>query len=168
MKMYLTLGRLTEADADLTSRHEKQILLLSSEPMKVAETLCELATVKWKLGQLESAGELLCKALELYRSAEEENPELLGNIYNRIGLVKDEQGNYNEALLMYKESLTVKVGKIGTGHVSVAETMFNMSIVYDNTGGASKGLELTRSAHSICLAALGRDHPKTKEYAQLI
>jgi tetratricopeptide (TPR) repeat protein len=104
MKMYVTLGRLTEADAELTSRHEKQILLLSSEPIKVAETLCELATVKLGLGQLESAGELLCKALELYRSAEEENPALLGNIYNRIGSVKDEQGNYDEALLMYEES----------------------------------------------------------------
>jgi tetratricopeptide (TPR) repeat protein len=131
MKIYLTLGRLTEADAELTRRHEKQILLLSSEPMKVAETLCELASVKCqcKLGQLESAGELLCKALEMYRSAEEEYLELLGTIYNRIGLVTDEQGNYNEAFLLYKKCLTVQVGKFGTGHVSVAGTEKNIGNV---------------------------------------
>jgi tetratricopeptide (TPR) repeat protein len=158
MKMYLTLGRLTEADAELTSRHEKQILLLSSEPIKVAETLCELATVKSKLGQLKFADELFCKAFEMCYSAKEENPELLGNIYNRFGSVKDKQGYYDEALLMYEESLTIKEEKFGTGHVSVASTLNNMAIVERKRGNLQKALELYERSLEINLQRVGNSH----------
>jgi hypothetical protein len=34
-------------------------------------------------------------------------------------------------------------------HEAVADTLFNMSMIYDNIGDESKGLELTRRAHSI-------------------
>jgi tetratricopeptide (TPR) repeat protein len=92
----------------------------------------------------------------------------MGNVYDSLGDHETALVHYQKALNIYVQALGPSRVSVAETMLSVAETMFNMSIVYDNTGGASKGLELTRSAHSICLAALGRDHPKTKECAQFI
>jgi tetratricopeptide (TPR) repeat protein len=42
--------------------------------------------------------------------------ELLGNIYNRMGLVLEGQGKYDEALQMYEKSLKENIKGFGTEH----------------------------------------------------
>jgi hypothetical protein len=54
MKMYVTLGRLEEADVGLTSRCEKQMLLLGSGSIKVAETMCEIGSLEPSNGSWDS------------------------------------------------------------------------------------------------------------------
>jgi hypothetical protein len=46
----------------------------------------------------------------------------------------------------FEKSLEIKIQCVSNSHVSVADTMYNMSIIYDNLGDTAKGLELTRNA----------------------
>ena len=85
-----------------------------------------------------------------------------------MGSVEGSRGNFQEALEYFEKALEIYLKSYGGAHEAVADTLFNMSIIYDNIGDESKGLELTRRAHSICVVALGADHPKTKNYARFI
>jgi peroxiredoxin family protein len=84
VKMYMTLGSLAVANTELDTRCEHQ-LVMGADPLKIAETMCEMGTVKWKLGQLETALSVLREARLIYEKSGFENLELLGNITNRIG-----------------------------------------------------------------------------------
>ena len=141
VKMYITLGRLADADTELLSRHQKQLALLGAKSIKVAETMCEMGTVKWKLGKLEVALSLLTEARLICGKSELENLDLLGNITNRVGAVLDDQGKYDDAMQSYTESLALKVRCFSTEHVKVAETDENMAIVYKQMGELKKALE---------------------------
>ena len=85
-----------------------------------------------------------------------------------IGIVLKEQGDYENALVHLQKALDINIKCLGHSHVSVADTMYNMSIIYAKLGDESKRLELTRNAHSIYLAAVGPDHPTTREVAKYI
>ena len=162
VKMYITLGRLADADTELLSRHQKQLALLGAKSIKVAETMCEMGTVKWKLGKLEVALSLLTEARLICGKSELENLDLLGNITNRVGAVLDDQGKYDDAMQSYTESLALKVRCFGTEHASVATSRQNIGIVYHNKGDLTTAKKYYRAAYDIYLTSLGPDHPDTQ------
>ena len=166
VKMYITLGRLADADTEILSRHQRQLALLSTESWKIAETLCEMGTVKWKRGQLETALSTLTEARFIYGKSERENLELLGNITNRIGSVLADQGKYEDAMQSYCESLAVKVRCFGTEHVSVAMTKENIAIVQIKLGNLGQAKILYKEAHEIFLRSLGPTHFNTMKAAR--
>ena len=98
--MNIALGRLAEAVTSLVSRQQKQ-LALGAESVRMAGTLCELGTVKWKLGQLDTALAMLMEARLICGKSIAENEELMGDITNRIGTVLETQGKYDDAMQSY-------------------------------------------------------------------
>ena len=158
MKMYLMLGRYSEAETGLVARGINQLELLGTNDIKLAETMCELGGSKLYLGQLESALEVLSEALQICRMAEVENLELLGKVTTRLGSVKSGQGKYSEALQMYQESLDIRTRCFGTGHVSVATTLMNIGNVLRELGDYESALVEYQKALDIQIQSLGEAH----------
>jgi len=159
VKMYITLGRLADADLELETRHQRQLALLDADPLNMAETLCELGTVKWKLGQLDTALSLLTEARVMCEKSAAENLELLGNVTNRIGTVLEAQGKYQEAISVYQESLDIKIRYFGShNHVNVAATEKNIGNVLFRKGEYENALLRYQKALAIEEQCLGTVH----------
>ncbi len=73
----------------------------------------------------------------------------MGIVQRKLGIVQRKLRNLQKALELYQMALEIQLKCFGGAHVSVADTLFNMSMIDDNIGDESKGLELTRRAHSI-------------------
>eukprot|EP00291_Cryptomonas_curvata_P027898 CAMPEP_0172204986 /NCGR_PEP_ID=MMETSP1050-20130122/32320_1 /TAXON_ID=233186 /ORGANISM="Cryptomonas curvata, Strain CCAP979/52" /LENGTH=627 /DNA_ID=CAMNT_0012883725 /DNA_START=2212 /DNA_END=4091 /DNA_ORIENTATION=- len=167
-KMYITIGRLSDADTELEKRHQKQLALLGAESLKVAETKCELATVKCRLGQLQVALSMLKEARLIYEKSAVENLELLGNITNRIGLVLYDQGKYDDAMQSYMESLAIKTQWFGPHHVGVASTHVNIGNVYQAQGEYERALFHLNTGLPVLISQLGNAHVSVADTKQSI
>ena len=164
-KMNIVLGRLGEAETALVSRQEKQ-LALGAESNKIAETLCELGTVKWKLGQLESALSVLIEARQIYGESSQgrsmgsplsKSEMLLGDITNRIGTVLYDQGKFADAMQSYTESLAIRSRCFGDGR-DMATTFNNIGNVEDSLGNFTKAIEYHEKALEIRTKCFGLHH----------
>ena len=157
VRMYVMLGRLSDADSELAVRIQKQD---GKESLALAESLCEMGIVQWKLGRLEVALAVLTKAQGICPESE---LELIGNITNRLGTVLDDQGKYSEALSIYQKSLDFKARCFGIGHVSSASTRVNIGLVYNSLGDYEKALFEYNMALPVLEAALGPSHVSVAE-----
>ena len=79
----------------------------------------------------------------------------MANVYNK-------QGKYDKALEYYEKSLVIKLKKLGDDHPSVADTKYNLALLYkiklDNKVEAKK---LFEDCVRIYTTAYGEDHPET-------
>jgi len=88
-----------------------------------------------KIGKIESRRGNLKKALEAYKAAVHEfklchNMIEAGIIYNRIGDIHGAQGDLQNALEAYENALQLQRSELGELHVSVAETLHNIGVIY--------------------------------------
>ena len=82
--------------------------------------------------------------------------------YNNIGLVYDEQGDYDKALEYYGKALDIWERVLGPDHPDTATSYNNIGLVYDSQGDYDKALEYYGKALDIKERVLGPDHPSTK------
>ncbi|CAF3189302.1 unnamed protein product [Rotaria sp. Silwood2] len=103
-----------------------------------------------------------------FNQAEEVYNELLKNIscdndrariYHQLGWVKDDQGQYREAISFYEKYLEIKQKTICEDHPLLAATYNNIGLAYNNMGDYSKALEFYEKAHQIEEKAMPSDHP---------
>ncbi|CAF1479421.1 unnamed protein product, partial [Rotaria magnacalcarata] len=82
-----------------------------------------------------------------FDQAEERYQELLKNastdsdrayIYHQLGYLKDNQGNYPEAVKFYEKSLEIERKTLPEDDASLASTYSNIGAVYGNMGEYSK------------------------------
>ena len=90
-----------------------------------------------------------------------ESSEKVANLYNSLGIVYKQQGQYDKALESYGKALTIDLGAPGgDNHPSTAATYTNMADVYNSQGLYDQALEYNDKALRINLATLGDNHPK--------
>ena len=83
----------------------------------------------------------------------------LANVY-------DNQGKYDEALLLYQRSLTIREKVLGSEHPDTAESLNNLANLYHEQGMCADALPLHQKAVAICEKVLGSEHPETVLYRQ--
>ena len=113
-----------------------------------------LGAVLWKMG--ESA-----KALQVYEIQldQETKDSAKAPLYNQMGVMKQEQGAYAEAILYYEKSIKIEERQIPRNDLSLASSYNNIGSVYNSMGDYPKALSSYEKALTIQLQSLPSTHP---------
>lgn len=95
-----------------------------------AETLFRLATAKDRLGEEVIALKQYRKAMRLYKSLFGRDSLFVAKILNRLANMKGRAGSVDKAMVLFDESLRIRMLHLGNNHEDVAETLFGMGIVF--------------------------------------
>ena len=89
-------------------------------------TCVNAATAFHAFGEHERALQYFEKARSVYEKGNNTSPQLLGGLYNNMGLVCNALGKYGEALSLYEKALTV-MEQVPGGVLEQAITCLNMA-----------------------------------------
>lgn len=76
-----------------------------------------------------------------------------------MGVLYDQQGNYEEALKFHFEALRIRDRVYGSNHPEVADSLNGIGVVYDYSEDYDQALVFYKRALKIRLKLLGEDHP---------
>ena len=101
------------------------------------------------------------KAEELYHTLLEQTSDQgrQGHYYHQLGYIKNEQGDYQEAVSFYKRALEIEEKSLPANHPDLATSYNNIGWVYYNMGEYSKALSFYERALEIRQKSLPANHP---------
>jgi tetratricopeptide (TPR) repeat protein len=150
--------RLFQVELTLTSDNDKDLRILTDrireETFRDSEGWYRLGLVLFQMGQSEKAQQVY---ENLLKQTTEESKK--GNIYDRLGSVKYNQGEYNEAIRFYEKSLEIYKKTLPPTHSNLAVSHNNIGNVYFNMGNYSKALSSYEQALEIQQHSLPSNHP---------
>ncbi len=124
---------------DTARHHIKELIALYEQDGR--EPDCQLAEYYLQLGRtfyfnndLVQAQKWFEKALEISLSVTN-NDECLGISYDRVGLIYDLEGDFDNALLYYQRALEEYRQSFGPTYIDIATTYNNLGCMYANMGG---------------------------------
>jgi tetratricopeptide (TPR) repeat protein len=113
-----------------------------------------LGSVLLKVGQFDKAQQVYGILLE---HATEESGK--APIYHQLGLIKYNQGEYQEAIKFYQKALEIKKEMFSPNHPNLANTIIALGNVYYSMGEYSKALSSQEKALEISQKSLPPNHP---------
>jgi len=126
-------NRLWQVDLVLTSDNDPQLDALAQcirkETFPDTEGWYRLGQLLIKLGQFNKADELYCILLRQTTNQLEKT-----RIYHMLGMVKNQQGKYTEALASYEKSLEISQQILAPDHIELAISYNNIGELYRNMG----------------------------------
>jgi tetratricopeptide (TPR) repeat protein len=100
----------------------------------VAATYMNMGVVRMELGNFEKALEQYGRLLKSNFKASATSMWMWRAPFNNIGLVHQSLGKFEKALEFFEKDLEISLKSLCGNHVNVADTLFSMSIIYDNIG----------------------------------
>ncbi len=100
-------------------------------------TYINIATAYNAFGDNEKSLETFLKAQEAFEQMKEPEIDLLGGLYNNMGLTLSSLGRYDEALSYYQKALE-SMGRVKNGELECAITYLNMADTYTALVGSDK------------------------------
>ncbi|CAF1624156.1 unnamed protein product [Rotaria magnacalcarata] len=113
-----------------------------------------LGELLMKLGAYDTAEQIFTMLIDRISDETEK-----ANLYQQIGLVKQNQAAYAEAILFYEKSMELYRNTLPSNALSYATTCNNMGALYDEIGDYSKAIILYEQALNIYQKALPENHP---------
>ncbi|CAF1467915.1 unnamed protein product [Adineta steineri] len=107
-----------------------------------------------KMGQPNKAQEVY--EVLLYQTTDESGK---APIYHQLGMIKDSQGEYPEALTYYEKSLAIFQKILPSTHLNLTWSHNNIGVVYWNMGDYPKALSYFEKALEIRQQSLPSNHP---------
>jgi tetratricopeptide (TPR) repeat protein len=150
-------NRLWQVDLTLTSDNDPQLHALTkrmSEETKGSTGWLRLGKLMLKLAQYSKAEELYEILLE-----QTTDESMKGHIFYQLGWIKDDQGEYAEALIFYEKTLEIEQKTLPSNHPNLAISYNNIGNVYNNMGEYSKALSYYEKALEIYQKSLPPNHP---------
>lgn len=151
------------AQADALYRRSLQIFEATVGPdhIECAETWNSLGLVAKKFARYDEAAECYDRALRIARATFRDKPHYKLGIYghNRAD-VERKRGNYQRALDMYVESLSMLRQTLGPQHSECAEPLHGMGLVQHQMGRYDQALDSIQSALKIVEREFGVSHYK--------
>ena len=150
-------GRLFEVQLVLTTDDDKQLRILTQRFDEEVQGWNGWDRVGRLLIQVGS----LAKAEELYTTLTSQslNEAELASYNHQLGVIKDGQGEYNEALVFYEKSLEMGKKTLPANHPNLATSYGCLGDVYDHMGEYSKALSSYETALHMWKKTLPADHP---------
>ncbi len=112
-----------------------------------AETLFCLATVKERLGDLDTAMKHYRRAMRIYKSLFGSDSLFVGKTLYRIAMMIGQGESIDKAMILLNESLRIRKSNLGNHHEDVAETLFGMGLLLEKRKDYSEAMK----AYSDCL-----------------
>lgn len=148
--------RLVRVELTLTSDNDKDLRQLTDhireETFPDAEGWYRLGLVLGKMGQSGKAEQVFQILLEQETDENAKTP-----IFNQLGLMKDELGEYEAAIQYFNKSIEIEEKCIPRDEQSLAASYNNIGVVYSSMGDYSKAL----SSHEKALTVQKQSLPST-------
>jgi len=125
-------GRLWQMDLTLTNDNDEQLAELTEciqKEIKESEGWLRLGRLMIRLSHFNKAQELCEKLLE-----ETTNKNEAAHLFNLLGMVKHGQGEYTEAIMLYRKSVTLKLDIQPLTDPDWADSLSNFGHVYRSMG----------------------------------
>ncbi|CAF1015313.1 unnamed protein product [Adineta steineri] len=160
-------NRLYEVNLTLTADNDPELSRLTDyirkESYPGSEGWYRLGLVLWKMGQFDKAEDIYQVLLD-----QTEDDKNKADIYVHLGMIKDEQGKYEEALTLYKKSLAMYQKTLPPNHLSLASSYNNIGNVHYIMGNYPKALSSHEKAIEIRQQSLPSNHPDlAKSYGNI-
>ncbi|CAF1275312.1 unnamed protein product [Rotaria sordida] len=146
VKLTLTSDSIDEKLSNLTKQIRMEITGTGWQRM---------GALLWKMGKNDKAEQVFTMLLE--QAPDDDNNKAY--CYHHLGLMKDQQGQYNVAIEFYVKSLAIYEKILPLNHPSLATSYNNIGQLYYNIGDYSKALEFYEKALKIFEKALPPNHP---------
>jgi tetratricopeptide (TPR) repeat protein len=151
-------SRLFEVNLTLTGDNDQDLRVLTDrireETFPHAEGWYRLGLVLLKMGQPDKAQEVYEVLLDQATNESEKAP-----IYGQLGFVKDDQGEYQEAIIFYEKSLAINQQSLPPNHPDLASSYNNIGTVYAKMSDCPKALSYYEKALAIKQQSLPPNHP---------
>jgi tetratricopeptide (TPR) repeat protein len=151
-------NRLWQAELTLTTDHDPQLHSLTehirNETFPHEKGWYRLGYLLIKLGQFVKAQQV-CEVMLAQTSDELER----ANIYHMLGWIKDDQGEYAEAITFYEKSIEINHNILSPTHSDLAASYSNIGLVYDKMGNYLKALSSHEKTLEIYQKTLPPYHP---------
>ncbi|CAF2060552.1 unnamed protein product [Rotaria magnacalcarata] len=156
MKQTAKNNRLWEVQLTITDDNDPQLSTLTN---RIKEEIDgrgwhRMGQLMLQVGHSNQAEELY---QELLKSASTDSER--AHIYHMLGMLKDDQGKYQEAVKFYEKSLEIKRKTLPEDDASLAPTYSNIGEVYRNMGEYSRALEYYEKSLKIIEISLHPTHP---------
>ena len=149
--------RLFEVELTLTSNNDKELRELTDyireETFIHMEGWYRLSLVLFKMGQFQKCEEV-CQIL-LEQTINESDK---ASIYNQLGIAKENQGRYKEAITFYEIAVELYKKNLPSNNINLAASYNNISMLYYNMGEYSKALLYSEKSLEIKRQSLPPDH----------
>ncbi|CAF4142251.1 unnamed protein product [Adineta steineri] len=106
-----------------------------------------------KMGQFNKAQEVYEILLHQTTDESDKSP-----IYHQLGSIKDDQGEYPEALTYYEKSLAIKQKTLPSNHLNLADSYINIGTAHYHMGDYPKALSYYEKALAIQQKTLPSSH----------
>jgi tetratricopeptide (TPR) repeat protein len=150
--------RLWQVDLTLTGDNDPQLHALTErireETVPTEKGWYRLCNLLFKLGQFGKAQQLSDIMLDQATNEGEK-----ASSYHMLGLLKNQQGKYEEAITIYEKSLEIFRKTLPVNYLNLAASYSSIGNVYDNMGEYSKALSSHEKALEIERQILPTNHP---------
>ena len=150
--------RLWEVEVTLTSDKDPRLQQLTDyikeETFSSPAGWPRLGQLLLKMGESNKAEQVYQTLLEQINDSTEE-----AHIYNQLGKIKYNQGEYQEAIDFYSKSSEIRRQSLPSDHPSLATSHNNIGAVYHNMGDYPKALSSYEKALAILQKSLPSTHP---------
>ncbi|CAF1374711.1 unnamed protein product [Adineta steineri] len=151
-------NRLYEVNLILTADNDPELSRLidyiRKENSSDEEGWYRLGSVLIDMGQFDKAGNIYHVLLDQRKDDKDRV-----TIYHRLGLIKYNQGKFQEALTFYKKSLAIRQKSLPPNHPDSAKSYNSIGNVHCNTGNYPKTLFYYEKALEIRQQTLPPNHP---------
>ncbi|CAF2047614.1 unnamed protein product [Rotaria magnacalcarata] len=157
MKQTAKNNLLWEVQLTITDDNDPQLSTLTNrikEEVQGSNGWYQMGKLMLKVGHFDQAEELY---QELLKNASTDSDRAF--IYHMLGMLKNNQGKYPEAVRFYEKSLEIKRKTLPEDDASLANTYNNIGSVYDNMGEYLKALEFYQKARKIKEKSMSPDNP---------
>jgi tetratricopeptide (TPR) repeat protein len=150
--------RLFRVELTLTSDNDKDLRRLTD---RIREETFPDSTGWYRLGQVLLHMGQPQRAQQVYEILLEQKTEEIAKapIYNQLGWVKYQEGEYQEAIRFYEKALAIQQQSLPPNHPSLAGSYGNIGNVYQNMGDYPKALSSYEKALVIQQQSLPPNHP---------
>ncbi|CAF1286037.1 unnamed protein product [Didymodactylos carnosus] len=147
------------ADLDLCNEDDhdlKQVFGYMKKEMRSETTLISLGNLLYKMGELDKAEKYYKRLL---------NELLVGDsdialCYTGLGLVHQDKGEYDLALMNYEKALKIQLKALPPDHPLLAATYRNIGLLHEATRTWQSALEYHSKAAGIRCKSLPTTHPE--------
>ncbi|CAF1424907.1 unnamed protein product [Adineta steineri] len=155
-------NRLYEVHLTLTGDNDPELNRLTDYIRKEcypdAEGWHRLGSVLRKMGQFDKAEDIYQVLLD-----QTDNDEDKAHLYRQLGLIKNAQGKYKQALSFHEKALAIRQHSLPPNHPDLAESYNNIGEVHDRMGNYSEALSFYEKALEIRQQSLPPNHPDLGE-----
>jgi tetratricopeptide (TPR) repeat protein/predicted Ser/Thr protein kinase len=158
--VYRNLGLYRQSTLLLEQALETRRLTLGSGHPSVAESLANLAQLRYATGDYRKAAQLFREALEIRRKSSGGDDLKVSESLNDLAISLNALGRYAEAEPLYRQALAIRQKLLGDQSPEVAQSLNNLGMFLYRTGALPEAEQLFRKALEVNNKLLGTEHPE--------